>query len=382
MLAFYAITNLHLLNIVNVKNIYFPNEDADLYIAMSDRLSPTLINAIINLKLFNRIEYLPASEKGKIELFNQTHYLRLIIRFFEVIVSNYKSSQILTQKIGKIHYNHLFINDFGGSQICMMNYLNKYHHSFRISIIEEGAGVLYSNKDKIFFLSIQDRIFFTLFQLLTLNLVKKDVYIRRTNAIYVYKPQLYCSDAHLAPEMIPEINHSNNLVKKLLENEVQSLDISAYLERRYYYFASSEVMRDSYTTTTLHINTLLSVIPENQLIIKDHPRFTNTELASSAYDQYLPNTYVDQRNYLLESIFSQINLDDKVLITRNSASVLHPKYMFGKEPYVLFTYKLYADNYTNIDKFASDLKLSYNNKEKIMVPENIEEMKKMLQNIT
>jgi hypothetical protein len=59
--------------------------------------------------------------------------------------------------------------------------------------------------------------------------------------------------------------------------------------------------------------------------------------------------------------------------------------MFGDEPYVIFTYRLYNDYQTRPirgdDWIAGALLDSYSDKTRVMIPNSMEELKTMLANI-
>lgn len=381
MLLFYAITNLHLLNIINVKLAYFQNEEADLYIADTNRISPSLISCVKKTNLFRTVELIPSIAQRKMQILDEiVPPLKLVFQVIDIIMAYHTVAKKISPIVKNIQYSRIFINDFADFSGLMLNYITSHNNTnIRISIVEEGSGLLYKNRDKLYFLSLRSTLCFTLFRVLSHNMLRKEAYLTRIDDIYLYVPDLYLTNTQLLPKKIPTINAQNMIVNKLLESEAQSIDIKEYVHRKYYYFASVEVVSNTYDLVNLQINALLAVIPKNQLLIKDHPRFTCSVKNQSAYAQYQPEVYVDERNYLLESLYSQLELEDKVFITHGSATVLHPKYMFGQEPYVIFTYKLnVCHEYSFDEKVATDLISMYTDKTKILIPETIEEMQEMI----
>lgn len=382
MLVFYAISNLHLLNIASVKSTYFHDEEARLYIGMSDRISPRLIEGIKETKLFQNIIIIPAIEYGKIKLFAGTRYVYLFLRLIEEAVYTYKLYKYLRDDYRNSDYNQIFIHNLRfGPHIIMINYLRKFNRVFKISVIEEGGGILYTMKKQMCAVALRDRIASFLFQYIWLQPVKTEIYLKYIDDIYVYMPELYATDMNFHPLQITKLNHAASEIKYIMDMEIAGVDITEYINRRYYYISSASVMYSgSYDSTYSQLNAILSVLSGTQFLIKDHPHFTHSKKISQEYKQYtLQNVFVDQRNFLLESIFLHIDLNDKVFITQNSAVVLHPKYMFNQEPYIIFTYKLYpVDGSVFSEKMATDLRSMYQKKDKILIPETIEEMMHML----
>ena len=186
-------------------------------------------------------------------------------------------------------------------------------------------------------------------------------------------------DTGLLPTQIPVIDNNDQVMKDILACSLQKIDYSSYINKRFYYFISHNTLNNSYDTDYILIDTILSVLSANDFLIKEHPIAFNTPSVNYPLSQYEPSVFVDRRNYMLESLYSCIDLTEKILITRGSATVLHPKYMFNQEPYVIFTYMLYSpDNVTNEAKLAEDLISCYIDKSKIFIPESITDFKNVL----
>ena len=77
------------------------------------------------------------------------------------------------------------------------------------------------------------------------------------------------------------------------------------------------------------------------------------------------------------------NLDKKLLISIHSTACFTPKILFDKEPYVLLFYKLCDDKVTTrnerFDAFVDSFIEKYHDKSKVMIPENVDEFKTMIE---
>ena len=74
-------------------------------------------------------------------------------------------------------------------------------------------------------------------------------------------------------------------------------------------------------------------------------------------------------------------MDETVLITTVSTAAFSPKKLYDKEPYVIFLYDalgLYGKQKENTDDFVKDLMDVYRNKDKIKIPQNAEEVVRVL----
>ena len=101
---------------------------------------------------------------------------------------------------------------------------------------------------------------------------------------------------------------------------------------------------------------------------------------------YEDRIYVDRNIYIFEALYAQLdNPSDKVLVSCASTATLNPKFMFGEEPYVIFTYRLY-NTYRQVgierdDWIANALLDAYEDKSKVMIPNSMQELKDMIRRI-
>lgn len=112
-------------------------------------------------------------------------------------------------------------------------------------------------------------------------------------------------------------------------------------------------------------------------MIRIHPRQNNAE-----YDDFA----IDQQRGLWELVCVEQIHDDHVLIGQFSTAQVVPKLLFEKEPWLIFTYKLYIKDNSNVnlDKIETmimDLKNCYEKPDKIFVIENMEQLEKTLSDI-
>ena len=118
------------------------------------------------------------------------------------------------------------------------------------------------------------------------------------------------------------------------------------------------------------------------MILKKHPEHDVDRYDYLTLESEYPNLVIDEGNYLLEALYASLTLNEKVLITRDSSSVMYPKYMFGKEPTVIFTYRLYEDYYRQnsdmLDGLSRNLRSIYSDDSKIFVPKTPGELKEIL----
>ena len=116
---------------------------------------------------------------------------------------------------------------------------------------------------------------------------------------------------------------------------------------------------------------ILNELPSNQTIIRLHPRETNL----SFYDGF---AFDENKGW--ELLCMNCLSDSNVLISGYSTAQFTPKMFYDKEPYVIFIYKLISDLVVNseMERMIDRLKESYRNPDKIMIPQNHDELKMMI----
>lgn len=130
-------------------------------------------------------------------------------------------------------------------------------------------------------------------------------------------------------------------------------------------------------------DTVRSVLAENDLTVKLHPR--------SEANMYGEGAIITNTPWELTAVIDE-DIENRVLISMCSGSVFYSKLLCDKEPYVICVMKLYLPYiYTDSEKdiaekertmeFIYGVKNTYNNKEKFMIPESVEELREMLENI-
>ena len=121
----------------------------------------------------------------------------------------------------------------------------------------------------------------------------------------------------------------------------------------------------------IHRKTIESLSAYSEVtIVKRHPR--EREVDFYGLD-------MEEQNTLWEMLCLDSINDESILISYCSTAQFTPKYLFDKEPYLVFTYQLYHDLMDNEGRRQSNtllvesLKKEYRNPEKIIVTETLEE---------
>jgi len=119
---------------------------------------------------------------------------------------------------------------------------------------------------------------------------------------------------------------------------------------------------------------ILEKVGRNNTILKNHPRNERPHLPGMSY-------YTDY-NMPFECICFNCDISNKVLVSLRSTGVITPKMLTGQEPFVILLYEMEELSNSQGNNTISELSQRffeafrevYNNKEKIFIPKNTEEL--------
>lgn len=242
------------------------------------------------------------------------------------------------------------------SLYCKKKYKSNIHY------FDDGIGSYNNNAYKTNTLEKIVRLFF--FGIRSLNPeASKELYL----------PQLYCELHKNNNENIVKIpNASVKIISDLYDiNFVKPIqDRVVYFDTVYGEEYGSNV--DSYKSI---INSIFEGV-EAKLIVKPHPREINRLFK---YKYYQGKPYPFECNCAIQ------NMENKILISTFSTSCIVPKMLFDQEPTVIFLYKILNPeriNNSSVDgALCNAFRNTYRDKEKVIIPENINELKIILKRL-
>ena len=110
------------------------------------------------------------------------------------------------------------------------------------------------------------------------------------------------------------------------------------------------------------------------VVIRKHPKH------NSYINKVFPE---DMSNDLWELICARQITDNHVLISGYSTAQFSPKFLYNKEPWLIFIFKLYTGFFNDqkiesMQEVIERIRNGYENKEKLLIPKNVEELKEAL----
>lgn len=369
--ACYVASKLQLLNVVNLIETKFSNSIVDLYILDEGRISEEMIDNVKGLLLFHTIYHI---KKSITTIPN--NYKNKSIRNGRILIGAMIYYISLRKLIINQHYTHIITYSFWMYANLFVINCYQNNHNIIISLIEEGVGSYYLSKNQLCssftFKNIINNL--PIFRLLRKCIINVD-------CLYLYETDKYVDNEHLHTKKLGKIINKNlksfQLLSRLADTPTQLLYNSAKI-----YFILGIEYTDKKTKTIFEecVNVVANLFKEENIIIKNHPGslLDSRSLLKCTYDNNDNNIIIDAKNTFLEALFLSVNMTEKILISHSSSTLMYPKYMFNKEPFIIYTYNMYGGSQVSkkiCTQYSNDLESSYSNKNRIFTPSTLDEFK-------
>ena len=358
-LCFVCETPFHLLNCINYS--YHVREDVsvDLYVRQEDYLNEDMIDRVRNEGLFENV-YSYSYEKDRFHSFSGKRY-----RFYDILFPGMMLKKLLRSSvdIGKKHYNYIYCavpTDF----VRMLLMLQK---EAVVRYYDDGVGSYTDNIEA----SVTRK------QLLLSRLLHRTYPNLTPQYIYLNNVEMCEPGAQKKAKRLPSIAEASTELKGIIGRVFSYQEDDLYENHRIVYLTQpNDSESDDYEKVNQEIERVLAEYKE-QCLVRVHPR---------QMGDYSSGLFIDTSNNMWELVCPRHIRGDHVLISACSTAQVTPKMFFGREPWLVFTYKLYGDffsqkNITTIETMISLIKESYHDPEKIIIPENHQEFEMELKKI-
>ena len=344
---FFAFTQYHLLNCISLCENVFPKCEADIILFSPSNSGTTDVAKRANeCGVFNRIlvleNYHPCKQK-----------LKKIYYITKEIITAIHHRNAIREFVQDYTYDEFYTYGSNMEAYIAYNEIGKKNH-VKFSYYEEGAGTyVYSfyNELKPWY-----------------NIALKVMRVRIPTIpenIWIYKPDMLSIEI---PDSVKV--HELPLCKdRKLINTIWGVTEKQSIEERFTTIYFEQPGIDSHRQLEL-----LSLFSTTTTVVKIHPR--------SAEKNYYKNYNLLADNRIPWEIYcvNDFSLENHVFVSSYSTACFTPKMLFNIEPVVIFTYYLYENksNQENIILLMKNLIDSYEHKERIKVPKNEDELKKII----
>lgn len=256
----------------------------------------------------------------------------------------------------------------------LYNYFFKKNNDLKLFLVEEGIG------------EYSSRLIDTRFTRACAFLHQK-THLDHVCKAYFSAPGLYPYKTGFPITNVPSLNpDSRGIIESMfsLKNTENEDVLSSYscivLSEPTTAELKDRQLVDEYNCTENRIlKTVSTVVGAGNAVIKAHPidpNFKNDQIKS--YYTKLP----------MESLLLHMNPEQKIFISPMSTAMLTPKLLFGKEPFLIFTYKMLLGpirahvgdeaHFNRYLDFLNNFIAAYSDPSRCAVPESIEELEEAL----
>lgn len=252
---------------------------------------------------------------------------KLLIRFsliFDLIKGKYKMKKDFKHNVG---YDKIFIPSENIACNIVYNHFLVLNKSLQLYVYDDGVGTyaegyLRGGNHKIY-------------RLVSLIIFRR-FFWKDICGIYCYQPELI-NDPY--QKVVKSKIVSNRVVENLFSNNLSNEIVENYEESKVIFLDQGNLSM-SRENTQLFLDACKKFYKHDEVIFKNHPRI-KSGFRSSFFS-------VDDSGNSLESIFFNVNIENKVLVSMCSTSCLTPFILKGIFPYVIFLGMLDTDDFNQI----------------------------------
>lgn len=356
--------------VLNSLQIYYPfEEEADIFVINQFAGCSILVNNLRKSKIFKRViqvENMTTESRKKVKEFIDRNFLY-----------SFKGSRIVSDCV----YDQVYFAALDMTVYMLMKYMKKCNFNLKICRMEDGSGDYIA--DSFIFSSVADTWFHKIFGG-DVFLTGSEAELIRENT-YLYEPELVVDDAdrRKCTKKLQNNFTDKDFLKKV--NEIFGIQKEDIPSTKILFFdeAANSPIEDMDENLKEIVQLLNSIFGQEKVAIKQHPRRKE--------NIYFSNIVWGHGNVPAEIYFAnmQDSLSQKILISPFSTANFTPKIIFNAEPYIILLHRILHERqcfFTEEDlsiceKIVKRLDDLYYTKGKIYVPENMTQLKKIVQRL-
>lgn len=349
MVAIFCSTPYQLIIACQLRNTIYKEKIVHLYILNHFKNSDIVYENIKNQFFFNEVIFSDCVNFTK-SISEKTikRYLQKIIHFYNYKKLAHKYFKIQNQKYDSVLFSYPDIV----IQIAVKK-IFKNNNNLRVRMFEDGSGG-YSNRIRK--TTGLKKIF---------NFFSGSSIVDDYTEIWAFQPSLI-KNPNIEVKKIPSVNREDLEFKNLINRIFDCGQIE--IKERIVFF------EQPFNFDKL-LNSIIKKLLTFNYVIKLHPRTSNKDFEN--YNLFPSN------NIPWEVIALNNKTEEKVLISFYSTALITGKIMFDEEPIIIFLYNLSElrgvyDIGDDHREFINNLKKTYRDPSRIMIPNELEEITKFL----
>lgn len=186
--------------------------------------------------------------------------------------------------------------------------------------------------------------------------------------MWFYEPSLIQKNISLEIKKIPKIKFTEN-ERQCLNNAFNEINLDI---KSKYIFIFDGILGPAIEEQIFILNRIVDYVGKENIVAKLHPK--TDSLLLKGYNTLPQN--IPWELYCLNN-----DMNKKVVIVANTTVAFTPKFMFDQEPKIIFLNRYYGGNsefMKGIRKMQEDLGKLYSNHERLMYPNSLEELDKVM----
>ncbi|MBO1308225.1 hypothetical protein JZO70_18760 [Enterococcus sp. 669A] len=346
MIAFIAWTPLHLINCMNVRLNFFPEEKADLYIYDEFADSNLYYERIKKINMFNRVI-----------LVDHTNISVGMLKYYDILFNKNRF-----KVDGCIKYDEIFVQ--GGNYFSKILFSNnqKINPKLKLNYIEDGIAPYLGGR--IFSTSRTNILIYNLFN--RFSMLKKEI-----DKYFVYEPELvdFPKNKTMSIPKITKSNPAHDFILGVFTNDLEIENAVVFIDQ--------PLKDDNYGVDEIELANRVSDMNKTtkNFVVKQHPRSNRVYSGFKLFNSNVPFEILALRGQLRNSI----------VISPSSTIAFSSYMMFGIEfdtvllsQLILNEYKDYDTEHRKIFEMISTFTKKFNNvtEKEIFLPSNYNEFEK------
>lgn len=400
MVVFYAFSHLNMIQCMNTKIHYYPEEKACLLVRVTPMISKAIVDAIQQSKVFDEVFCIdmPLIDTKKIRWGNIKG-----VRTFSKMEVLYKFyEEYLKECFGEKRCETLLISGGWNDAAFVAYYFVLGNPKLKILFVEDGNAAYVRSRKELYKLRpdmIGKKRATKLVRYLAEKKYLKEGLKHLGREIYVSSVELYEKkrpDDKAIPLGLPCVDEKNpelyRVIREITQNNMRECEKKHYVDlenlsifyskRKIIFFPDYHIAESAQLVL---MDRIIHKVPEQYVVIKVHNSVTaHKKNFALEYEKSHGIIFVDRNDYFFETLYTQIDFTNKIFISRGSSLMMYTKQDWGQEPFLIFTYKLYDDylhygDMNQIDDAVLFCKSIYSDPSKIMVPNSKFEFENMVE---
>lgn len=342
---FFAFTQYHLLNAVNIRLSLFGNFDADLIVYSPQKVGTNqIVSRLIDMKVFDRVlavdNYNPQARGMLKSYYRMKEQCKAAINIKEI-----------REFVESFDYDEFFTYGSNMEAYIALDIISKKNRVV-YNWYEEGTGT-YRNT---FYNQLPSYCNITM-KLLGINipLLPDYVWLNTPEMLTIAYP------SSVKIRKLPQICNVN-MINKIwgYSSESQLSDC------RTVFFNQPEFDNEIQQK-------IIGLFQKKELLVKLHPRTVNRKL----FEDY---NIIKDNNIMWEIYcLNDPSLEHRVFVSKFSTACMTPKMICGIEPVIIFTQYLFQEKENDIyESMINILRESYSDKSRIYIPKSFDELSKII----